>query len=1035
MKNTRVTLAAVLVWAAATGMLPLLTGGTGVNSFPPGAAASEMLMASNQDGSIWSSDWVDIQPGQVMTFTHNLGGDPGLYAVDLWFRDMRSSGFGIHQRAYGGMDVAGQRFGVHWQNLTGASISVVRWPDDVAAAQVRLRIWIPDPPLYDSGWVNIQSGQVLTLTHNLGGSVDEYAVGMKFRDISGGLGIHHYAFGGLEAGGQYQGAAWHNLTDTSIEVLRFGADLSTQQVRVFITRPDPPDYDSGWVGVTQGETHTFTHNLAGNPGTYIVRLSGQSAARGINTWAEGGLESNGRFYGVNWQNLTDNTLDVFRRPHDTFADQVRIRIWRTEVEPAGPWQSWTNANYIRSLALQNGALWAGTEGGAVRWDPATGIYTKYLAPDGLGDGDVRAVMPDASGVTWFGTYGGGLAAYDSSTWTIFTTADGLAYNYVYAVALQSGLKWVGTSYGLSAFDDGGTPADKSDDTWTTFRTQDGLSNNSVRTLAVDNSGRKWLGTNGGGLSVLDDGGTPNDKTDDVWVSFSEEDGLVYRSVYALAVDQMDHVWAGTTSGLSVLDFAGTPFDKSDDTWMTFTPDDGLTDDDIYALAVDSQGWVWIATYGGGIFVLDHGGTPFDKSDDTWMQFTASDGLVSNYLYALVLDRPAGQVWAGSWRYGISRLDYAGTVEDKSDDTWTSFVTDDSLPHNDVWALLPEGDHVWVATLGGGLTVTDGETWTTFTAADGLANDYIYAIAPQDGLKWIGTSYGVSAFDDGGTSHVKTDDTWATFRPDDGLNTEAVYDLDFDAAGRMWAGSMPRWTGSEYMDGGLSVLDYSGTPFDKSDDTWMTYVPADSGGAFNAWVYEIAPDGPRRVWAATYPWWDGSQYVGGGLVLLDYAGTPFNKSDDTWTVFTTTHGLASDWVYSVAVDRDGRVWAGTSGGLSVLDHAGTPFDKSDDTWTRFNTSDGLAGNSIQAITFDAAGRLWLATSDGLSVLDTAGTPFDKSDDTWLTWRVADGLVDSYLYSVALDRSGAVWIGTDAGLSRMTGAVQYRVYLPLVLRNHP
>jgi ligand-binding sensor domain-containing protein len=50
-------------------------------------------------------------------------------------------------------------------------------------------------------------------------------------------------------------------------------------------------------------------------------------------------------------------------------------------------------------------------------------------------------------------------------------------------------------------------------------------------------------------------------------------------------------------------------------------------------------------------------------------------------------------------------------------------------------------------------------------------------------------------------------------------------------------------------------------------------------------------------------------------------------------------------------------------------------------------------------------------------------------------VADGLADSYLYSVAIDRSGTAWVGTDTGLSRMIGAVQYRVYLPLVLKSYP
>ncbi len=69
---------------------------------------------------------------------------------------------------------------------------------------------------------------------------------------------------------------------------------------------------------------------------------------------------------------------------------------------------------------------------------------------------------------------------------------------------------------------------------------------------------------------------------------------------------------------------------------------------------------------------------------------------------------------------------------------------------------------------------------------------------------------------------------------------------------------------------------------------------------------------------------------------------------------------------------------------------------------------------------------------MSVLDTAGTPHDKSDDVWLTWKTAEGLVDNYLYSIAFDSLGAAWVGTASGLSRMRGAVQYPLYLPLVVK---
>jgi uncharacterized repeat protein (TIGR01451 family) len=335
-------------------------------------------VAALQDGTSWSSGWVDIAPGETRTFTHGLGGDPALYAVDLWFRDTRSPGLGIHDRAYGGMNWAGQHLGAYWHNLTGDSISVTRMGDDVAVAQVRLRIWIPEPFDYDSGWVDIQAGQMITLTHNLGGDVDDYTVGIKFRDTSGGLGIHHYAFGGLEAGGQFQGAAWQNLTNTTIQVLRFGADTAVHQVRVFITRPDPPNYDSGWVSVAQNETRTFPHGLGGNPNGYVVRVSAQSAAVGINMRAAGGLEANSNFYGVTWQNLTGNTINVFRFPNDVFADQVRVRIWVEELPVEPSFLSATlgvGQRVTTTLTINN----TGTDPLTFALTEVSGLYTPTLA--------------------------------------------------------------------------------------------------------------------------------------------------------------------------------------------------------------------------------------------------------------------------------------------------------------------------------------------------------------------------------------------------------------------------------------------------------------------------------------------------------------------------------------------------------------------------------------------------------------------------------------------------------------------------------
>jgi hypothetical protein len=296
-----------------------------------GLVQSEQLSMPEADGTGWSSGWVDIAPGQVVTLTHNLGADPALYSVDLWFRDADAGGLGINHRGFGGIEAGGHFYGAVWKRLTASQIEVERLADDTFADQILVRMWTPDPPVYDSGWQNIAVGHNLVLTHNLGGNVDDYTVGMKFNDLRPqGAGINLVAAGGFEIAGQIRGAAWSNLTDTTVNVLRFANDPFAGQVRIFIYRADPPDYDSGWASIAPGETITLPHGLRFLPTAYVVRMSARGTTWGDNAMYVGGYEVGGQYFGSNWQGLTRTGIEVFRQPDDGVvhtADEVRVRIW------------------------------------------------------------------------------------------------------------------------------------------------------------------------------------------------------------------------------------------------------------------------------------------------------------------------------------------------------------------------------------------------------------------------------------------------------------------------------------------------------------------------------------------------------------------------------------------------------------------------------------------------------------------------------------------------------------------------------------
>jgi len=90
----------------------------------------------------FDSGWVEIAQGGTVTITHNLGGDPENYVLDMTFRDSYF-GSGIHQITYGG-DVRpdeGSK-GVWWEALNATSVKAIRGVNDARCQDVRIRIWV-----------------------------------------------------------------------------------------------------------------------------------------------------------------------------------------------------------------------------------------------------------------------------------------------------------------------------------------------------------------------------------------------------------------------------------------------------------------------------------------------------------------------------------------------------------------------------------------------------------------------------------------------------------------------------------------------------------------------------------------------------------------------------------------------------------------------------------------------------------------------------------------------------------------------------
>jgi hypothetical protein len=287
------------------------------------------------NGETWSSGWQPIAPGQTLTLYHNLNLPPEQIWVELWFRDVNGR-LGINRAGYGGIEYQNKWFGAYWHHFTSNSVQVTRLADDKNADQILVRVWKIATPDYDSGWLDFSIGNT-HINHNLGITATDLLAAVWFSGTT--KGIHHYGYGTLTVGKEEHGAYWMRLTDDSIEIYRRIGDVDAEQVRVIVTRPDPPDYDSlvalgDWQAIAPGSMFTFTHNLNWSPSLMTVRADCKDDnpdGQGIHhSYAGGDVYSDTVALGSHVQNLKPNTLHVVRRADDKSCDAVRVRIWKRQ---------------------------------------------------------------------------------------------------------------------------------------------------------------------------------------------------------------------------------------------------------------------------------------------------------------------------------------------------------------------------------------------------------------------------------------------------------------------------------------------------------------------------------------------------------------------------------------------------------------------------------------------------------------------------------------------------------------------------------
>jgi signal transduction histidine kinase len=195
-------------------------------------------------------------------------------------------------------------------------------------------------------------------------------------------------------------------------------------------------------------------------------------------------------------------------------------------------------------------------------------------------------------------------------------------------------------------------------------------------------------------------------------------------------------------------------------------------------------------------------------------------------------------------------------------------TEDGLPGNWVYALLQDGDGVWVATDRGLARWVDG-------AIERIDHPGIEALSIMSmgldarGRLWLGLRSGGVAIWDG--------ETLETIGPEQGMSSETVWAISLDAQNRVWVGT-----------NGDGAFRFGPSGFDR--------LTVEDGLASN-FVWQVLPDSRGDIWLF-------------GNVGLD------RVSGDRIVHYGTGSGLIEleGSVSAAREDEDGNLWFGTGKGV-------------------------------------------------------------------------------------------------------------------------
>ncbi len=395
--------------------------------------------------------------------------------------------------------------------------------------------------------------------------------------------------------------------------------------------------------------------------------------------------------------------------------------------------------YVTSIFQDElGQLWIGTWGGGVQlFDPEqevfTSIHTLSTGKSKLNHQSVLCLSGDHQGTLYIGTEGGGLNLLNINTYkiTYYTPQIGkendINSNSIHSIYADTttGITWVGTyGGGLNYFN-----------TWDKRfhhykQDQEELNNNSVLCITERADGNIYVGTDGGGINIID----PNSQeVSYITANSNNPYGLLSNAILAMQFDQKDNLWVGTfDGGLDLLP-------KNSNQFIHFTPNSipKISDSDVNSICITKGGKIWIGTMNGGINVYD----PQTKKMVCYKYSPGDQNGVSDNFITHIFENHQGEL--------IIQTGKTLDVFDPQTENFHSFDTPFNIRINTpICSYEDSHNNMWVGTREGLIYFdVSNQTHKVYNTTNGLPNSSISSILEDEQSNlWVSTMGGLVKMD-------------------------------------------------------------------------------------------------------------------------------------------------------------------------------------------------------------------------------------------------------------------------------------------------